>query len=226
MSDTLSNIFGAILAVLLLIIAPVLLFASGSQSATQTYVSTITTEFVDEVREVGYISPLMYEQFMKQLDSTKNVYKVEIIHKQRVALVTPAAPEVVTGAGVGVVTGGGVGVVTGGGVGVATGGGVGVATGGGLVVTPEPTWSPNDFCFDFYESEDILQKLYPTDMSKPLAERYYYFQRGDYIEIRVYNVKKTLATRLLQSLTGASYDQSIDINYGGMIRNKSYTTGP
>jgi hypothetical protein len=219
LSDTLSNIIGAILAVLLLIIAPVLLFASGSQSATQTYVSTITTEFVDEVREVGYISPLMYEHFMRQLDSTKNVYKVEIIHKKRVVFdEAKPTPEVATG--------GGVEVATGGGVEVATGGGVEVATGGGVVVTPEPTWSPNDFYYNFYESEDILKTLYPADDSKPLSERYYYFQRGDYIEIRVYNEKKTLATRLLQSLTGASYEQSIYINYGGMIRNKGYTTVP
>ena len=196
MSDALSNLFGAILAILLLIIAPILLFATSTESATQTYVTTITTEFVDEVREVGYLSPLMYERFMNQLDSTKIVYQVEIIHKKRV-IFSEALPPV-----------------------VATGGGVAVVTGGGVAATPEATWSPNDFYFDFYQSEELLKTLYPVDESISLLDRYYRFERGDYIEVKVYNEQKTLATRLMQSLTGATYHQSIHINYGGMIRNK------
>jgi len=47
-------------------------------------VQNATIEFVDMVREKGYISPVMYNDFIGKILKTHNTYYVEIIHKKDV----------------------------------------------------------------------------------------------------------------------------------------------
>nr|WP_246772924.1 hypothetical protein [Paenibacillus polymyxa] len=68
MVQTISKLLGALLAVLLLYIVPA---AQGAErqddiSGLNTYHSTV--RFVDMVRTKGYITPTMYNDFMRDLE--------------------------------------------------------------------------------------------------------------------------------------------------------------
>lgn len=47
---------------------------------TRTVVLNETAEFVDSVRNLGYITPLMYMQFTHALSTTGNIYEISMEH--------------------------------------------------------------------------------------------------------------------------------------------------
>lgn len=83
MINSVSKIVAALLAVLLLYFVPAM-----QQAKTQEDISKLTayhalTEFVDSVRNKGYISPEMYEDFQKELAGSGDSFGVELEHQHK-----------------------------------------------------------------------------------------------------------------------------------------------
>lgn len=80
MSETFSKITALVISVLLLFIFPTENLLSRQDDITQIIVLNETTEFVDSVRNLGYITPLMYMQFCEALSATGNIYEITMEH--------------------------------------------------------------------------------------------------------------------------------------------------
>lgn len=83
MEGTISKIYAIFLAFLLLIVFPILSFAQMQDETARTVVFSKTTQFVDSVRNLGYITPNMYEEYMETLGQLGNIYDVKIEHHHR-----------------------------------------------------------------------------------------------------------------------------------------------
>lgn len=81
MDDIFSKVTALILAVMLLYIFPVENLLSRQDEITKVFVLNETAKFVDSVRNLGYITPLMYNQFLRVLSSTGNEYDVLMEHR-------------------------------------------------------------------------------------------------------------------------------------------------
>jgi hypothetical protein len=81
MSETLSKVFALIIAVLLLFIFPVENMLTRQDDITRVFVLNETAEFVDSVRNLGYITPVMYRQFSQVLATTGNRYGITMEHR-------------------------------------------------------------------------------------------------------------------------------------------------
>ncbi len=81
MSETLSKVFALIITVLLLYIFPVENMLTRQDDITKVYVLNETAEFVDSVRNLGYITPVMYRQFSQVLSATGNRYVIMMEHR-------------------------------------------------------------------------------------------------------------------------------------------------
>lgn len=78
--ETFGKIISALLAVVVLIIAPLQYYSQKADVVTQSYVTAKTAQFVDTVRQQGKITQEVYKQFMDELDNTNELFKVEIEH--------------------------------------------------------------------------------------------------------------------------------------------------
>ena len=81
MSETLSKVFALIIAVLLLYIFPVENMLTRQDDIAGVFVLNETAEFVDSVRNLGYITPVMYRQFSQVLATTGNRYAIVMEHR-------------------------------------------------------------------------------------------------------------------------------------------------
>lgn len=83
MRDNVSIIFAAIFAVMLLIVFPLFSLLTRQDNISYNKVLTITTEFVDSVRTKGYFTEQEYSNFLVNLATTQNTYKVDMeCHKK------------------------------------------------------------------------------------------------------------------------------------------------
>jgi len=80
LSESLSKVFAMLLAILLLYIFPVENMLTRQDDIARVFVLNETTEFVDSVRNLGYITPLMYMQFTQNLSATGLVYDIKMEH--------------------------------------------------------------------------------------------------------------------------------------------------
>jgi len=81
LSETLSKIIALIIAVFLLYIFPVENMLTRKDDITRVFVLNETAEFVDSVRNLGYVTPLMYLQFAQALSATGNNYDIYMEHR-------------------------------------------------------------------------------------------------------------------------------------------------
>ncbi|HAA25091.1 MAG TPA: hypothetical protein DCE11_03075 [Ruminiclostridium sp.] len=81
MDDIFSKITALLLAVVLLYIFPVESMLTRQDEITKVFVFNETARFVDSARNLGYITPLMYTQFLRALSSTGNEYEVFMEHR-------------------------------------------------------------------------------------------------------------------------------------------------
>ena len=78
MWDSLGTIVAIAIAAILMFVFPVMTMADRTDDVSQLTVQTETTEFVDEIRTTGKITPQRYEQFVEAINSTGNLYDIEI----------------------------------------------------------------------------------------------------------------------------------------------------
>lgn len=80
MSETLSKIVALVISIFLFFIFPVENMLTRQDDISRIVVLNETAEFVDSVRNLGYITPLMYMQFSRALSATGNLYEISMEH--------------------------------------------------------------------------------------------------------------------------------------------------
>lgn len=78
MSDTLVTVVAIGLSAVLMFIFPLMTMSDRTDDISQLTVETATTEFVDEIRTTGKITPDRYIKFIEDIGSTGNLYSVEM----------------------------------------------------------------------------------------------------------------------------------------------------
>ena len=78
MSDTLITVIAIALAAILMFVFPLMTMSERTDDVAQLTVETATTEFVDNIRTTGKITPDNYNSFVQSITSTGNTYDVEI----------------------------------------------------------------------------------------------------------------------------------------------------
>ena len=78
MSDTLVTIVAIGLAAVLMFVFPLMTMSDRTDDVSKLTVETATTEFVDEIRTTGKITPDKYSKFIENIGSTGNTYDVEM----------------------------------------------------------------------------------------------------------------------------------------------------
>ena len=78
MSDTLITVIAIALAAVLMFVFPLMTMSDRTDDVSQLAVETATTDFVDEVRTSGKITPDKYSKFIENIGSTGNTYNVEM----------------------------------------------------------------------------------------------------------------------------------------------------
>ena len=78
MGDTLTAIIAIALAAVLMFLFPLMTMSDRADDVAQLAVETATTEFVDNIRTTGKITPDNYGKFIEAIGSTGNTYDLEI----------------------------------------------------------------------------------------------------------------------------------------------------
>lgn len=78
MSDTFITVIAIGLAAILMFVFPLMTMSDRTDDISQLTVETATTEFVDEIRTTGKITPNEYSKFIQNIQSTGNLYNVEM----------------------------------------------------------------------------------------------------------------------------------------------------
>lgn len=78
MNDTLITVIAIALAAVLMFVFPLMTMSDRTDDVSQLTVETATTEFVDEIRTTGKITPDKYSKFLENIGSTGNTYNVEM----------------------------------------------------------------------------------------------------------------------------------------------------
>lgn len=81
--DSFGKIVGVFISVILLFIVPLMYLAQKQDMITQSFVSSKTTEFIDSIKNTGYLSYDMYISYLRQLGATNVVYEVNIVHAHK-----------------------------------------------------------------------------------------------------------------------------------------------
>ncbi len=78
MGDTLITVIAIGLAAVLMFVFPLMTMSDRTDDVSQLTVQTATTEFVDNIRSTGKITPDAYSSFIQNITATGNSYDVEI----------------------------------------------------------------------------------------------------------------------------------------------------
>ncbi len=84
MEDILGKVVSTIIAIMVLLFAPVMLIAIKTEDAVETFVKTKTVEFVDQSRSTGMITPDNYLTYAHTIGMTGN-YTIQLEHRAKVA---------------------------------------------------------------------------------------------------------------------------------------------
>lgn len=91
MRDNISMIIATIIGVLLIVILPLISILERQDNTTYNIALTLTTEFVDEIREKGFIDKKAYDQYMENMSKTNCLFSYDIeLHKR---IIIPAVDD-------------------------------------------------------------------------------------------------------------------------------------
>jgi len=80
--DNVSVIVATIMAVVIIVLFPIYNIANRNDNVAKNIAVELTTNFVDEIRNKGYITKEQYGNFLNKLSATGNQYEVEMeVHK-------------------------------------------------------------------------------------------------------------------------------------------------
>lgn len=80
MSNAISKFAAVLLAVVVMYIYPAAEASQRQDDLSRIVVYNAVTQFVDAVRNKGYVSPVMYEQFLEEIQATGNEFDVQMEH--------------------------------------------------------------------------------------------------------------------------------------------------
>ncbi|GAA0853861.1 hypothetical protein ABER99_20000 [Paenibacillus glucanolyticus] len=83
MMNSISKVFTLILAIILLYVFPLDNSAQHQDDISFMTAYKSVTTFVDSVRDKGYITPTMYNDFFESLQSTGNTYEINLEHRHK-----------------------------------------------------------------------------------------------------------------------------------------------
>lgn len=78
--NAVEKVVAILLAAVLLFICPIQIVAQKQDVVMQQYVTMETSYFIDSVRNLGYLSRQMYEEYKKKIDIGGTLYNVELTH--------------------------------------------------------------------------------------------------------------------------------------------------
>lgn len=78
--NSFGKLVAAMMAIVVLFIVPQIYFSQKIDSSVQLTVDNTVTKFVDDVRASGFVTVSDYEQFIRDLDSTGQVFDIRIDH--------------------------------------------------------------------------------------------------------------------------------------------------
>lgn len=84
MPNALSKVFAVILAVLVLYYVPTYQIYKKEEDLAYVNTYEVVTEFVDNVRMKGFITPQMYEDFQSKLHIGNVLYDVQMVHQHKI----------------------------------------------------------------------------------------------------------------------------------------------
>lgn len=73
-----------LLACILMFLFPTFYLAQKQDAINQVYVENKTVEFVNDIKNHGYITENMYNRYIERLGDTGNLYKIELVHSHTV----------------------------------------------------------------------------------------------------------------------------------------------
>lgn len=82
MEDSLSIIFAVIVSLLLMFLFPMIDTWEMQDNLSYVVVYSTVTDFVDTIRNTGYITEEAYESFLTKLQATGNTYSVTMEHRE------------------------------------------------------------------------------------------------------------------------------------------------
>ena len=80
MEDTLQRVFSVLISILILFVLPLYITFEKMDDISYSLALKITSNFVDSVTAKGYITESMYNDFLRELSVTNNVYDVRMEH--------------------------------------------------------------------------------------------------------------------------------------------------
>lgn len=214
MGDSFSKIVALFLAFMLLFIYPIKNELERLDETSRIYVLTETSKFVDSVRNLGYITPLMYEEFVNRLASTNNLYEIRMEHRRKrydpvyadpfsgVPMIDDDDDEDLLDDDLD----------------------DDLDDEGEFDYEYEEDVAPFDYIIDYrtYYSSTILDVLFPDPPIDESVDRNYRLEKGDYFAVTVYNTNKTMATRIQEMLYNKSLSElKIYVRYGGMVKDEN-----
>lgn len=82
--NSLGKVVNIFFIIILLFLVPLHDMARRADTMSQVYVSNETTEFVNNIKNKGYITVEMYRRYIETIDKTNNLYDVQIVHSHKV----------------------------------------------------------------------------------------------------------------------------------------------
>jgi len=82
--NSLGKVVSVFFMIILLFIVPLQDMARRADTMSQVYVSNETTEFVNTIKNKGYLTVEMYRRYIEAIDRTNNLYKVQIVHSHKI----------------------------------------------------------------------------------------------------------------------------------------------
>ena len=74
MIDTFITIIAIVLSTILLVVFPVMTMADKVDEISQSDIETITSQFINEIKTTGKLTPENYNKFLQEITSTGNTY--------------------------------------------------------------------------------------------------------------------------------------------------------
>lgn len=82
--NSFSKIVCFFLAAAVMFLGPLLYMAQKQDAISQNYITNETARFVDSIKNTGHLSREMYMDYVKKIDATNNLYKIEIVHSHKI----------------------------------------------------------------------------------------------------------------------------------------------
>lgn len=82
--NSFSKVVAILIGAVMFFVLPVYQLAQKQDDISQIYVANETTKFVDSIRNSGYISVEMYQDYVNKIDKTGNIYNIQICHSHKI----------------------------------------------------------------------------------------------------------------------------------------------